>query len=811
MLKTPRKLPGYPVKSAFSSFKSILRDSRALALEAPTGSGKTTLLPILMLDAGLSSKRILLTQPRRLAAKSVAARISQLLGSPLGELAGYRVRGESKVSAATRIEVVTEGYALRLLQADPFLSDYDWLILDEFHERHIEGDLLIAFLRDLRRSVGPEEAPGIVVMTATWQGQGREALDEFSFQRIEGRMFPVEKRFFNGNPDASPEKKLATAVLQAMGETTGKILVFLPGRSELENALRILSEAHPDADVSLLYGGMELGNQQKVLLHNGPNRQIILATSIAETSLTIEGVTAVVDSGLQRLPVFQPGAGITRLVTRRLSRATSDQRAGRAGRLSPGIYYRLWSKSEDLELIERWDPEILTGDLSSARLQAALWDSPELPWVSPPPDGLWAQAEELLRQLDALDEDGRITERGRVLASLPLSPRLGHMAAAAPNSIDAALVAAVLSEGYRFRQDHLSFSERIHDARSRKDLSPIRKEADEILRQIRKTCTPQDSAPAPALSTGALLSLAYPDRIGRRTGPGRFELVSGAGLKCRTCDSEWAVFPEISGPKERQFGRLAEEVSFDDISSLHPQMLTVKREVTYLPDTGGFKVVRREVLEKLEIKTLPADKASREEKIEALKTAIKKRGPEVLRLDKSSHRLLGKLKTAFGAGITDLPSGDIKTLADSIEDWLAPWMDEELKPKVLLNALEARLDWQQKSKLDSIFPRQLVLRPGQKKDVDYSNPQQPLIRGRIQEFYGLASPLTIAEGKIQLAVELLSPAMRPLQTTSDLGKFWTGSWVQIRSEMRGRYPKHFWPEDPATAEPSLATGKGRPD
>lgn len=810
MADNTKILPDYPIKKAFVEFEKTLGKSRALALEAPTGSGKTTLLPILILRAGLSSKKILLTQPRRLAAKSVAARISSLLGSPVGELAGYRIRGESKVSPQTRIEVVTEGYALALLQADPFLSDYDWLILDEFHERHIEGDLLLAFMRDLRTSLGTAEAPGVVVMTATWQGQPREALDEFSFHSVEGRLFPVERRFTETSADTAPEHRLSRAVKQALSESSGKILAFLPGRRELENAKQSLIETYPDTLVSLLYGGMELGAQQEVLVYKGSKRQIILATSIAETSLTIEGVTAVIDSGLERLPVYQSAQGITRLVTRRLSRATSDQRAGRAGRIAPGIYYRLWNKSEDLELVERWEPEILTGDLSRARLQAALWSTAELPWITPPPEGLWAQAGELLKNLEALDEAGVITARGKALASLPLPPRLGHMAAAAGNAAEAALAAAVLSEGQRFKSDNASFSERLVQARTRKDMAPLRKSAEDILRQLKKTDLPSPH-PGGNLSAGAMLSLAYPDRIGRKNAPGAYELVTGASLKCRSCDCDWAVFPEITGPPERQFGRLAEALNFDEIIMLHPQMSGIKREVIYLPETGGFKVIRKEMLGKLVLKNLPADKPEVSEKLEAVKAAVKKRGPDVLPFNKASLRLLAKLSTAAETGITGLPESDMKSLAVTIEEWLAPWLQDELTPKLLQIALEGRLDWQQKNRLDTLFPRQIELRPGQTKDIDYSNPARPLIRGRMQEFYGLNSPVTIAEGRITLSVELLSPAMRPLQTTSELGTFWAGSYSQIRSEMRGRYPKHYWPENPAAAAPSLATGKKRPE
>ncbi|MBI9104775.1 MAG: ATP-dependent RNA helicase [Spirochaetales bacterium] len=361
-------LPDYPVKNRFPEFEPLLRSSRLLALEAPTGSGKTTLLPLLMHYTGLTDKKILVTQPRRMAAKSTAARMSRLLGSPLGGVVGYRVRGEAKVSAKTKIEVVTEGYALALLQADPFLSDYGWVILDEFHERHIDGDLLLAFLRDLRRTL-EDEAPGIVAMTATWQGQPRESLEEFPSFSMEGRLFPVEKRLLPGRVPEDLYSRLEDGLRESLLETDGKILIFLPGRRELEEGRRVVRRMVPEAEISLLFGGMELSEQQRVLEYSGSRRQIILATAVAETSLTVEGVGAVVDSGLERLPVYLPGPGLTRLVTRQVSRATAEQRAGRAGRLGPGICYRLWTAGEDRGMVERRDPEIISGELSRARLQ----------------------------------------------------------------------------------------------------------------------------------------------------------------------------------------------------------------------------------------------------------------------------------------------------------------------------------------------------------------------------------------------------------------------------------------------------------
>ena len=800
------RFPDYPVKKSFKELRKPLEQSRKLAVEAPTGSGKTTLLPLLMLESGLARKKILLTQPRRLAAKSVALRMAQLTETPAGELIGYRLRGESRVSAETKIEVVTEGYALAMLQADPFMSDYDWIIIDEFHERHIEGDLLLAFMRDLNRNLGPEESPGLVLMTATWQGQPMEALADFTFNSTEGKLFPVKHRFFRGSPDSQLHQKLEWGIEQALEETDGKILVFLPGRRELDEAYARLSTRNSGLEVSMLYGGMELSEQQRVMCYSGQKRQVILATAVAETSLTIEGITAVVDSGLERLPLYQPQLGLTRLVTRRLSRATADQRSGRAGRLGPGICYRLWSESEDRELIERWDPEILTGDLSRARLQSALWNSADLPWVTPPPEGHWKQAGELLTGLDAIDGSGRITERGKRMISLPLSPRIAHMVLSAPDRDEAALAAAVLSEGYRFRLSG-TFSERLYAAKSRRDLAPLRREAEAIAARIDKSLKTASGS----IALGVLLALAYPDRIGRMISAGRYELSGGQNVMCRACNFAWAVFPEIHGNENSLTAPFAEELSIEELRKIQPELFRIREKVNYSPENGRFKTSRSEVIGNITLKKLPAEVPGRAQKAAALLDFLNKRGIDGLQLNRSSQTLLSRLRMAEQCGITDLPSGHPEQIIKEIKDWLDPWLDSDLSPAAMEQALKARLSWEQSRLLDEMIPLKISLRRGQQKTIDYSNPVQPKIRGRLQEFYGLSSPVTIAGGRILIAVELLSPAMRPLQITTDLAEFWKGSYQQIRGEMRGRYPKHFWPENPASAEPSLATGKNRPE
>jgi ATP-dependent helicase HrpB len=442
-------------------------------------------------------------------------------------------------------------------------------------------------------------------------------------------------------------------------------------------------------------------------------------------------------------------------------------------------------------------------------LQAAAWGSGNLPWVTRPPKGAWEQAGELLRELDALDSTGSITRRGKLLASLPLTPRLGHMVIESPDRATAALTAAVLSEGHRFKLVEGTLSDRLMAARSQKKFDSIRRDAESIQRTAQKAIGREQADNR--ISSGALLSLAFPDRIGRKTAAGSFELTTGASLLCRDCNSNWAVFPEIFGPPERLIGRLAEEITIDEIRAFLPAMFRIRKEVNYLPDSGKFKVSRSVVLGKICLKQLPADAPNREEKLIAVEKEVKKRGIEVLPLSNHARALLSRLRTAHEIGIKGLPSGDFRFLAGSIGQWLGSWLEGELSPALITDALQGRLSWEEKNKLEDLFPRQIEIRPGQKKIIDYTQPGRPTIKGRLQEFYGLTAPVTIAEGKINISVELLSPAMRPLQTTSDIGSFWRGSYQQIRSEMRGRYPKHFWPEDPATSPPSLATGKRRPE
>ncbi|MDC7227226.1 MAG: ATP-dependent helicase HrpB [Spirochaetales bacterium] len=799
-------LPDYPVKSSFAGIKKVLSNSGLAAIEAPTGSGKTTLLPLMLLKAGLSQKKILLTQPRRLAAKTVAQRMAQLDCTEVGETVGYRVKGESKLGSNTKIIAATEGTALAMMQHDPFMSDYDWVIIDEFHERHIETDLLLTFVRDLRKSLGPKEAPGIILMTATWQGQPVEALPEFSFHRIEGRLFPVKNICCPPGITENLPGRLNWGVKEAAEQTDGRILVFLPGRREIEAARKQFSTGRARFHISILHGGMELSEQQNVLNYQGSQRQLILATAVAETSLTVEGVTAVVDSGLERLPVFQPRLGITRLDTRRVSRATADQRAGRAGRLGPGLCLKLWTEAENHRLTDRWDPEILSGDLAAARLQTALWGSSEPAWITPPPPGLWLQAEELLKRLNALDGEGRITAEGKAIAALPLPPRLAHMVYTAGRRTQAALAAAILTEGHRFKLSG-SFSRRMEAARSGAEFAGIRKQASEIERRIMGASN-RDRA---VLSLGELLSLAYPDRIGRKTASGLFELVTGAPLRCENCNFEWAVFPEISGTGNRIFAETGEELDLGKIRNIHPSLFSTLRRVSYNPDSFKFSVQRSELIGKLELKKLPSEKADKSERLKTVKDMVEKKGIDSLPLNKAGRLLLTRLRTAENAGIIGLPSGKPEVLESEIEDWLGPWLDNDLTASAVAEALYARLDWQQQKRLEKLFPQGIKLSEGLEKKIDYENADVPLIRGRMQEFYGQTAPFSIAEGLIPVAVELLSPAMRPLQTTSNLGEFWTGSYLQIRAEMRGRYPKHYWPENPGSAEPSLATGKKRPE
>ena len=732
--------------------------------------------------------------------------MAELLGSSPGEEIGYRLRGESRVSGNTRIEVVTEGYACAMLQADPMMSDYDWIIIDEFHERHIDGDLLLATIRDLYNELGPVDSPGIILMTATWQGQPVEELNGFSFHSIEGSLYPVEHRFYPGNQKINLHDRIEWGVELALKETDGKILVFLPGRRELDEAYKQLSEWNGTLEISLLFGGMQLSEQHGVMLYSGPKRQVILATAVAETSLTIEGVTAVVDSGLERLPLYHPQTGLTRLITRRVSRATANQRSGRAGRLCPGTAYRLWSESEDRELIERWDPEILTGDLSRARLQAALWNNGELPWLTPPPEGKWKHAGELLMELDAVDNDGRITERGRQLAKLPLHPRLAHMVISAPYKSSAGLAAAVLSEGYRFKLKG-SFDEQMRAAASRGDLAPLRKEAGLITSRIETA----EEFNEREISLGGLLSLAYPDRIGRKKETGVYELVNGSNLLCRNGMFEWAVFPEINGSEDRLTAPYSEELLPAEIERLHPGLFRVENLINYEQESGKFRSESFRMMGKLRIKKLPPQSPAPAELLESLKSVLNRRGIEALPLNKASINLLNRLNTAAAAGFSDMPTVKTEELLKQAEDWLLPWLSTELSPSTVEKALRARMNWEQSRRLNSLLPETIQLRPGQIMKIDYSNPDKPKVSGRIQEFYGLSRVVTIAGGRIKLAFELLSPAMRPLQTTNDLAAFWTGSYSQIRGEMRGRYSKHFWPENPEKAPPSLATGKNRPE
>ncbi len=801
-------LPDYPVKEGFTDIEKKLRDCSSLALEAPTGSGKTTLLPLLLMSSDLSDKKIILTQPRRIAAKSVAVRMSRLLGTKPGTTVGYRVRGESCVSDSTRIEVVTEGYAVALMQKDPFLSEYGWIILDEFHERHLDGDLLFAMLRDLRTETFPGEAPGIILMTATWQGQPREKLNEFVFHSIEGRLYPVENVHYPGKSSDSLEKRLLWGITKAAEETEGKVLAFLPGRKEIQDCRNLLKGRFEETEISVLHGGLQLDEQSSILNFSGRSRQIILSTSIAETSLTIEGVTAVVDSGLERMPLFSPSSALTSLVTRRLSRAVAEQRSGRAGRLGPGKCFRLWTPAEDMELIDRWEPEILTGDLSGLCLQAAVWGKKQLPWLTPPPAGAWAQAEELLRQLDAVDAAGRTTEQGKLLNRMPLPPRLSHMVAAVSDKRTAAEAAAILSEGLLHQTGNSSFSAILTGIGKTPEYGRIKKLASDILQSAG---TIPEKSGITSNSMGIMLALAFPDRIGRQREPGIYAMIDGSVLKSRECQAEWAVFPEIAESNGFRIGLAHEEINYNELSVTFPNQFVARSEVRFNPEKGDFSCSRFECFGFIRIKNLPSGEPSQMQKIDAVKKEVERNGLRILPVDDRTEQFLKRVNAAISVHIEDLPQFDENALIDSLEDWLSPWLSERLTKDLLFHALEDRLGWKNKEKIDRLLPEKIELRGGQSKTVDYSIPGRPVVRGRMQEFYGLNQLPLICEGRINLSAEMLSPAMRPLQTTSDLEAFWSGSYAAIRAEMRGRYPKHYWPENPATAEPSKATGKNRPE
>ncbi|WP_019996019.1 ATP-dependent helicase HrpB [Aureimonas ureilytica] len=810
-------LPQLPVSLVLPDVTEALAAHGAAVLVAPPGAGKTTLTPLHLLGT-LPEGRILLVEPRRIAARAAASRMASLLGEEVGERVGWRMRLDTRVSARTRIEVVTEGVLTRLVIGDPELSGVAAILFDEFHERSLDADFGLALALDVQGALRPDLK--ILVMSATLDG-ARVAglLSDAPVIRSEGRAFPVEIRYRDRPAGEPVEEASARAVLDELGSGSGSILVFLPGQREIERTLERLTGRVP-ADVLLapLFGALEAGAQD-LAIRPAPagRRKVVLATTIAETSITIDGVTVVIDSGLKRQPLFEPATGLSRLETVRVSKASAEQRAGRAGRTAPGVAIRLWRAVETAALEPFDRPEILSTDLSSLLLDTLSWgvsDPASLPFLDPPPAPAVAEARLLLEELGAVDEGGRLTPAGETLRLLPLGPRLARMvagAAAGETRRLAARIAVLLSE-HGLGGTDTDLTERLR--RWATERSPRAKGANDLAARIARSA--QTPGEIETDEPGALLALAYPDRIAiARGGRGQFVLTNGRGgalEETHALAREPAlVVADLGGLAQPnapgRVGRIraAAPLSREALERLMAERIREEDVVVFDPGSRSVRArrVRRLGRATLSEATLPLPADGRV--TAALLAGLRRLGAGALPFGKEGARLLQRLRFLAQADNTWPSFGDDALLED-LEDWLGPFLPgvaslDAIEPGMLSEGLLSRLPPGEVRRLDTLAPTHFTAPTGASHPIRYE-PDGPVLAIRVQELFGLTAHPRVAGGRWPLTLELLSPAHRPIQITRDLPGFWAGSWADVRADLRGRYPRHPWPEDPASAAPT---------
>lgn len=801
-----------PIHEVLPELKAALARASAAVLVAPPGAGKTTVVPLeLLAEPWVGDGKIIVLEPRRLAARAAAERMSKTLGEPVGQTVGFRVRMQSKVSAATRIEVVTEGVFTRMVLADPELAGVACVVFDEFHERSLDADLGLALARDAQGLL--REDLRLLVMSATLDGAAvAQRLGDAPVIESRGRAYAVETQYLGRDERLRLEDRVVRAVEKALAEETGSVLVFLPGQGEILRTAERLAERirRPDVDVDPLYGALPPGEQDRAI-RPAPagRRKVVLATSIAETSLTIEGVRVVIDSGVARVPKYDPASGLTRLATVRVSRAAADQRRGRAGRTEPGVCYRLWDEPETRSLPAYAAPEILEADLSGLALDLARWGAKEasaLAFLDPPPAAAFAEARALLARLEALTADGVLTPHGRALADMPLPPRLAHMVLKAADTAQApraARIAALLTER--------GLGGRDADLRHRlegleRDRSPRARDARALAgRWAGLTGRAANGEP---LSDGLLLAFAYPERIARARGPlGEFQLVNGRGAFLDPTDAlareTWLAVAELGGGERRDRILLAAPLDEAEIVVSFASQLEVEER---LQESGGRKLrsLRLTRLGRLTLREQVDDNPDPALVARALADRIRREGVGVLPWGEPAQGFRRRIAFLRQAEKT-WPDLSDAALAERLDEWLTPLLSglrslAALKPDVLDGAIRTLVPWDLQRRLDAEAPARWTAPTGNSFAIDYAAEGGPRVEVRVQEAYGLKEHPTVAGRPLTLA--LLSPAHRPVQTTKDLPGFWKGSWKDVRTDMRGRYPKHVWPEDPAAAQPT---------
>ena len=803
-----------PVAAVLPELLAALADAPQVLLNAPTGAGKSTWLPLQILQQGAISGRIILLEPRRLAARNVAQRLAELLNEKPGETVGYRMRAETCVGPDTRLEVVTEGILTRMIQHDPELNGVGLVILDEFHERSLQADLALALLLDVQQ--GLRDDLKLLIMSATLDNDRlRQLLPDAPTIVSRGRAFPVERRYQSLPAQLRSDEAIAQATATLLRDEPGSLLLFLPGVGEILRVQEHLSGRVGD-DVLLcpLYGALPLSEQRRAILPApAGKRKVVLATNIAETSLTIEGIRLVVDSAQERVARFDPRTGLTRLLTQRVSQASMTQRAGRAGRLEPGICLHLLPKELAERAAGQSDAEILHSDLAGLLLDLQLWgcaDPAGLSWLDRPPATNLAAAQRLLTRL-AARENGRLTASGKHMAAIGCDPRLAAMlvnAQGADAQATAARLAALLEEPPRgsIRDLGAVFS---------RSQSNWQQRANQLLKRLNSRGGAVDSALIPSL-----LACAFADRIARRRGAeGRYQLANGMGAMLDSDDPlnrhEWLVAPLLlqgnASPDARIL--LALPLDIDALTAACPQLLTQSDVVEWNDAQGTLKALRRSQIGQLTLKVQPLAKPSETELHQAMLNGIREKGLAVLNWTPEAEQLRLRLHcAALWLPEDDWPAVDETSLLASLEQWLLPQMAgvhslRALKALDVSQALQQWLPWSLRQRLDSELPSHYTVPTGSRVALRYHEENPPVLAVRMQEMFGEAATPTIARGRVALVVELLSPAMRPLQITRDLSAFWQGAYREVQKEMKGRYPKHVWPDDPASTAPTRRTKK----
>jgi ATP-dependent helicase HrpB len=792
---------------------AALGDRGVAVLQAPPGAGKTTRVPLALLEAPwMGGGRIVMLEPRRVAARAAADRLAASLGGKVGGLVGYRIRNDTRVGPQTRIEVVTEGVLTRMLQADPSLEGVDAVIFDEFHERSLHADLGLALTLEARAALRADLR--LLVMSATLDGERVAGLlGDAPIVTSEGRQYPVETVHHAPLGGQRIEDHMVGVIADIWHLSTGDVLGFLPGAGwirRVENALR--SRLPADTVIAPLYGALNAEDQDRAI-HPDPRgrRKVVLATDIAETSLTIDGVSVVVDSGQRRSPRFDPRSGLTRLVTGRVSLASADQRRGRAGRQGPGVCHRLWPEAEHRHLDPFDAPQISSADLTGLRLQLAQWgsDASELAWLDPPPTPALAEAEALLEQLGAMSE-GRITPHGVAILDVGAEPRLAHMMVRAAELGHGGLacdIAGLLSGRDPAETRSADLTERVMALRSGRARGGWRDALTSADRWRRRIGATKDSVDPG--STGLVVALAFPDRVGQQRGAaGNYRLSSGRGAVLPATDplagSEYLAVADVDGDPVGGRIYLAAALDRADLDAALGDSIVREAMVTWDVGAGDVVAEHRTSLGALVLKREPMTKPPAQALAGAWASAVATEGLGLLdfspEVDGWRNRVTA-LRISHG---DDWPDVSDAALLASTDAWLAPHLTgvrrrRDLARIDLRSTLGALLDWNQARRLDKLAPTHIAVPSGNRVRLDYTEPDAPVLAVRLQEIFGLTETPTIAQGRIAVVVHLLSPAQRPVQVTRDLAGFWANTYPEVKKELKGRYPKHHWPDDPLTA------------